>query len=300
MRFSVLGSGSGGNATVVEAGGLRLLVDAGLSAKQLVVRMQQIGIDPASLHGVLLTHEHGDHIRGLKVLLKQFSIPVFATHATSRVVQESGIQGGTWKLFEAGQPFAISGVEIDPFSIQHDAVDPVGFVIAHLGRRLGVVSDAGFVTRSMTERLRNLHTLFVEANYDDELLEADTKRPWSTKQRISSRHGHLSNKQVAELLCEIAHPLLSRIVLGHLSSDCNCPNVVLKHLRECLEGLGHMTVDIHCARQEEPSDWFAVGVPSPTETIEIIETIEAPETPPPSLDRSGHPPTDLLQGWLSI
>lgn len=310
MRFSVLGSGSGGNATVLEAGGLRLLVDAGLSAKQLVTRMQSIGIDPKSLHGVLLTHEHGDHIRGLKVLLKQFSIPVFATHATARVVRETGIDGGTWKLFEAGQPFTVSGVEIDPFSIQHDAVDPVGFVIAHQGNRLGVVSDAGFVTRSMTERLRNLHTLFVEANYDDALLEADTKRPWSTKQRISSRHGHLSNKQVADLLCEIAHPLLSRIVLGHLSSDCNCPNVVTRTLRECLEGLGHKTVDLHCARQEEPSDWFTVGVPVANDTIEIVEITEAqvepapppgpaaPVSSPPPADRSSQPPPDLLQGWL--
>ena len=308
MRFAVLGSGSGGNASVVEAGDFRLLIDAGLSAKQLVTRMRQIGIETGQLSGLLLTHEHGDHVRGLKVLLKQLSIPVFATHATARVVRELGIDGGTWKLFEAGQAFTVDDVEIDPFSIQHDAVDPVGFVIAYQGRRLGMVSDAGFVTRSMTERLRNLHTLFVEANYDDALLEADTKRPWSTKQRISSRHGHLSNKQVADLLCEIAHPLLHRIVLGHLSSDCNCPNVVTKHLRECLDGLGHRTVELHCARQEEPSDWFAIGVPVPTDTLEIVETIEAPLSPPPPpappaplpppADRSGQHPPDFLQGWL--
>ncbi len=258
MRFAVLGSGSGGNATVVEVGGLRLLVDAGLSARQLVLRMIQIGIDPAQLDGVLLTHEHGDHVRGLKVLLKQFNIPVFTTAATARVVQEMGVSGGTWRIFEAGQAFAIGGVEIDSFSIQHDAVDPVGFVIGHQMGRLGVVSDAGHVTRSMTERLRNLNALFVEANYDEALLEADLKRPWAIKQRISSRHGHLSNRQVAELLTEIAHPLLARIVLGHLSTDCNKPDVVLAHLRTCLDGLGHAKVELHCACQEYPSDWFAV------------------------------------------
>jgi phosphoribosyl 1,2-cyclic phosphodiesterase len=258
MRFAVLGSGSGGNATVVEVGGLRLLIDAGLSAKQLVMRMRQVGIEPALLDGVLLTHEHGDHVRGLKVLLKQFDVPVFTTAATARVVQEMGINGGIWKIFEAGQPFSIDDVVIDTFAIQHDAVDPVGFVIGHETRRLGVVSDAGFVTRSMTERLRNLNALFVEANYDEALLEADLKRPWPVKQRISSRHGHLSNRQVAELLTEIAHPLLSRIVLGHLSSDCNTPDVVISHLRMCLDGLGHSSVELHCACQEYPSDWFAI------------------------------------------
>jgi phosphoribosyl 1,2-cyclic phosphodiesterase len=258
MRFSVLGSGSGGNATVVEAGGMRLLVDAGLSAKQLVLRMIQVGIDPSQLDGVLLTHEHGDHVRGLKILLKQFNIPVFTTAATARVVRETGINGGTWKTFEAGQSFEVGGVSIDSFAIQHDAVDPVGFVIGHDTRRFGVVSDAGFVTRSMTERLRNLNSLFVEANYDDALLEADMKRPWSTKQRISSRHGHLSNRQVAELLSEIAHPLLSRVVLGHLSSDCNRPEVAIGHLRACLDGLGHGSIELHCACQETPSDWFGI------------------------------------------
>ena len=259
MRFSVLGSGSGGNATVVEAGGLRLLIDAGLSAKQLVLRMVQVGIDPSQIDGILLTHEHGDHVRGLKILLKQFDIPVFTTQATARVVREAGINAGTWKTFEAGQSFEIGGVLIDSFAIQHDAVDPVGFVIGHETRRFGVVSDAGFVTRSMTERLRNLNALFVEANYDDALLEADMKRPWSTKQRISSRHGHLSNKQVAELLSEIAHPLLSRVVLGHLSSDCNHPDVAIGHLRACLDGLGHASVELHCACQETPSDWFGIA-----------------------------------------
>lgn len=258
MRFSVLGSGSGGNATVVEAGDLRLLVDAGLSAKQLVLRMIRMGIDPARLDGILLTHEHGDHVRGLKILLKQFDIPVYATAATARVVREVGITGGNWKLFEAGQTFGIGGTRIDTFSIQHDAVDPVGFVFHHAERRLGLVSDAGFVTRSMTERLRNLNALFVEANYDDALLEADLKRPWATKQRISSRHGHLSNRQVAELLSEIAHPLLTRIVLGHLSGDCNHPEVAIRHLRACLDGLGHMATELHCACQDTPSDWFPV------------------------------------------
>lgn len=252
----MLGSGSGGNAAVVECVGKRLMIDAGLSAKQLIIRLGLVGIDPASLTGILLTHEHGDHVRGLKVFLKQYPIPIFTTPATARVVREIGIEGGTWKFFEAGQEFSLDGISVETFAIQHDAVDPVGFVVGDATRRLGFLSDAGFVTRNMTERLRGLVGIFVEANYDEDLLEADTKRPWSIKQRISSRHGHLSNSQVTELIQEISHPALGRVVLGHLSSDCNTPEIILNRLRTCLAELGHDHVGLHCASQHEPSDWF--------------------------------------------
>ncbi len=257
MRFAVLGSGSGGNAAVVECGELRFMIDAGLSAKQLSVRLAKLGIEPASLDGILLTHEHGDHVRGLKVFLKQAPVPVFTTAATARVVKETGIEGAKWKIFDAGQAFSIGHVAIESFAIQHDAVDPVGFVVQNASHKIGFLSDAGFVTRSMTERLRGLSGLFVEANYDDALLEADTKRPWSIKQRISSRHGHLSNHQVAELIKDIAHPALQRIVLGHLSSDCNAPDVAISKLKSCLTEMNHHHVHLHCAAQDEPSEWFA-------------------------------------------
>ncbi len=258
IRFAVLGSGSGGNSAVVECGETRLMIDAGLSAKQLSLRLETLGVDPASLDGILLTHEHGDHIRGLKVFLKKHPIPVFTTPQTAHVVRETGVTDVTWKTFESGQTFAIGASEIRSFAIQHDAVDPVGFVFGSHSRKLGFVSDAGYVTRSMTESLRGLHGLFVEANYDDGLLEADTKRPWAIKQRISSRHGHLSNQQVSELIREIAHADLGRVVLGHLSSDCNTPEIILTKLRDCLSESGHGHVNLHCACQEEPSGWFAL------------------------------------------
>lgn len=258
MRFVILGSGSSGNAAVVECGGLRLMVDAGLSAKQLTLRLAQVGIDAAALDGILLTHEHGDHVRGLKVFLKQNPLPVFATAGTAQLVRETGIAGGQWKVFEAGRAFAIGATTIESFPTLHDAVDPVGFVIHHQAKRLGLVSDAGFVTPAMTATLRGLHGLFVEANYDDDLLEADTKRPWATKQRIRSRHGHLSNSQVLDLVRDIAHPALTRVVLGHLSADCNGPHLALALLRECLTTLGHPHTEIHCACPDEPSEWFAL------------------------------------------
>lgn len=256
MRFAVLGSGSGGNSAVLECDGVRLMIDAGLSAKQLTLRLQLLGIDPASLDGILLTHEHGDHVRGLKVFLKKHPLPVFATAQTAHIVRETGLDGVLWKTFESGQTFAISGSQIRSFAIQHDAVDPVGFVIGSATRKMGFVSDAGHVTRSMTESLRGLHGLFVEANYDDGLLEADTKRPWAIKQRISSRHGHLSNEQVTALIRDIAHAELGRIVLGHLSSDCNTPDLILGRLRASLAEDGHHHIGLHCACQDVPTDWF--------------------------------------------
>lgn len=166
--------------------------------------------------------------------------------------------GGKWKTFETGQTFSIGRCQVRSFAIQHDAVDPVGFVIGSSSRRFGFVSDAGFVTRNMTDALRGLHGLFVEANYDDGLLEADTKRPWAIKQRISSRHGHLSNEQVADLIREISHADLGRVVLGHLSSDCNNPDLIMTRLRTCLGGLGHSHVNLHCATQDEPTEWFVL------------------------------------------
>jgi len=256
MRFAVLGSGSGGNSALVECGGIRLLIDAGLSAKQLNLRLAQLDIDPSSLAGILLTHEHGDHVKGLKIFLKQHPLPVFATALTAKVVRQSGVDEVTWKTFDSSQTFTIGNVEVRSFTIQHDAVDPVGFVIGHASRRLGFVSDAGHVTRSMTDCLRDLHGLYVEANYDDGLLEADKKRPWPIKQRISSRHGHLSNDQVTGLIREIAHAELCRVVLGHLSADCNNPDLILALLRNCLTELGHPHVGLHCACQHEVTPWF--------------------------------------------
>jgi phosphoribosyl 1,2-cyclic phosphodiesterase len=261
LRFAVLGSGSAGNSAVVESEGVRLLIDAGLSGKQLVSRIHSLGLSLESFDGILLTHEHGDHIRGLRMLLKQMPVPVYATAATARVVQDTGIQGATWKVFDAGQPFRIGCVQVEAFAIQHDAVDPVGFVFQGPTAKFGFLSDAGFVTRGMIDRLRGVHALFVEANYDENLLEADTKRPWSIKQRITSRHGHLSNDQMAELAAELAHPGLRRIVLGHLSLDCNAPDLAISILRESLEKKGHPHIELHCACAEVSPWWELATAP---------------------------------------
>ncbi|WP_193211845.1 MBL fold metallo-hydrolase [Luteolibacter marinus] len=252
MRFIILGSGSGGNAAVIEAGDTRVLVDAGLSAKQLVVRMKASGVDPASLGAVLLTHEHGDHVRGLRVLMKSLAVPVYSTPSTSRVVRDGGVDTATWKIFESGAAFRLDGLSVQSFAVPHDAVEPVGFVFRHEERSLGLLSDTGHVTNLVIERLRGVQSLFVEANYDDGLLEADMKRPWSTKQRIASRHGHLSNAQTTALVAELVPAGLQRVVLGHLSRDCNNPRTAIEAVKAGVPALR----EIACAPQDETCGWW--------------------------------------------
>jgi phosphoribosyl 1,2-cyclic phosphodiesterase len=260
MHFSVLGSGSGGNGAVVVGPGGALLIDAGLSARQMLARLERVGLAPSAVCGVLLTHEHSDHTRGLDVLLRGplAGVPVFANPHTSEMVRTSLRAPATWKLVETGSRFEWSGWRIETFSVPHDAVDPMGFVIEHAeggagGPRLGVISDLGHATTAVIGRLTNLDGLFVEANYCPNLLAADTRRPWATKQRIASRHGHLSNDQTAELVLQVLSPRLRRLWLGHLSSDCNRPEVATAVLRRALDARAAAHVEILCASQDEPT-----------------------------------------------
>lgn len=259
MRMAVLGSGSGGNATILECGKTRVLLDAGLSAKQLVLRLGMLGIDPESLDGIVLTHEHSDHARGMDVFLRSRKVPVYANAMTREALQWGCKSEIEWKVFNTGQAFELAGLSVHPFPIPHDAAEPVGFVVEGGGTRFGMVTDVGYVTQAMRVHLKGSDALFVESNYDEELLEADTKRPWSTKQRISSRHGHLSNTQAGELIAEVGCERLTGVMLGHLSGDCNCPVVAGKTVRGLLESGGLSHVAVHCAGQHEPTGWVEFG-----------------------------------------
>ena len=254
----MLGSGSAGNATVIEAHGTRLLVDAGLSARQLTQRLAALGVDPDDLDGILLSHEHSDHTRGLEVFLRKREVPVYATALTREVLDER-CPGVAWRVFQRGQAFAVGGVEVTAFAVPHDAVDPVGFVCGGAEARIGVATDLGHVTALVRETLRGVRALFVESNYDQELLEADTKRPWSIKQRITSRHGHLSNHQTVEWVGELVPHGLETVVLGHLSRDCNGPRVAARTLEEAVPGIG----GLHVASQQESTGWIEVMEPEP-------------------------------------
>lgn len=256
LKITVLGSGSSGNCALVVGEGVKLLIDAGLSSKQICLRLERVGVSPESLDGILLTHEHGDHVRGLDVFCKRYEVPVVCTAMTREVLAGSLKLPKRWKVVPSGGEFQLFGLSAATFPLPHDAVDPVGVVLRDGESGLGVVSDVGYVTNLMRERLRGLETLFVEANYDEKLLEEDTKRPWSTKQRITARHGHLSNVQTAELVASVAGPHLNRVILGHLSDDCNCPVLAREMILEALleRECGH--VDVCCAGRVEPTAFW--------------------------------------------
>ncbi|RBP36372.1 phosphoribosyl 1,2-cyclic phosphodiesterase [Roseimicrobium gellanilyticum] len=261
LSLTVLGSGSSGNCAVIRTDRTRLLIDAGLSGRQIMLRLEAVGMKLEDLDGVLLTHEHCDHTAGLEILCRKHQVPLFATPLTQEALQQGTFRKASprWKLMQTGAPFDFQDLRIECFPVPHDAADPVGFVITDEESRLGVLSDVGFVTNLIRDRLRGAHTLFVEANYDGPLLEADTKRPWATKQRISGRHGHLSNEQTAELLQALAHEDLHHVVLGHLSDDCNCPDIALKKMTAVLRSAGAMDTNVVCAKRSVPLPWMEVA-----------------------------------------
>ena len=259
MRMAVLGSGSGGNATLVKCGNTHILVDAGLSAKQLVLRMAMHGVEPEQLDAILLTHEHSDHARGVDVLLRTRDVPVFANALTREALSHKMKSSIPWRIFRSGQEFDLGDLNIQAFKIPHDAAEPVGFVLTGEELQLSMVSDVGHVTHLMREHLRGSDAIYVEANYDQALLDLDTKRPWATKQRICSRHGHLSNLQTAELLADVACEKLQVVMLSHLSSDCNSPALASRIIAETLNHRGLLDVSVRCAHQHEPSGWIDIA-----------------------------------------
>jgi phosphoribosyl 1,2-cyclic phosphodiesterase len=251
VELIVLGSGSAGNTAVVRTGGTTILVDAGLSARKTLHRLALAGVDPAEIVAVLLTHEHGDHAGGLPVLLQSLRCPVFATRLTADGVRDSHPRcaEAQWKIFATGSGFGIGDLTVQAFSVPHDAADPVGFTFRASGRSLAVVTDLGHVNQSVAHHIAGVECLFVEANHDEALLQADTRRPFSTKQRILSAHGHLSNRAAADLVRQCAGPSLRRVVLGHLSRDCNEPSLAMAAVAAALDG--RTDIEICCALQDE-------------------------------------------------
>jgi len=199
VRVVPLGSGSSGNATLVAFGNRRLLVDAGLSARELALRLAAAGVAPAQLSAILLSHEHHDHARGLERFAVRHRVPVFTAPETLAALNLAPRHLGAWYPFEPGIPFDAFGVTVDPFSIPHDAASPVGFILTAEGCRVGIVTDLGHATTLVVERLRGCHVLLVEANHDDGML-ARGPYPWALKQRIGGRLGHLSNDEAATLV----------------------------------------------------------------------------------------------------
>jgi len=231
----VLASGSSGNACYVETGEARVLIDAGLGGEALIRRMEATGIDPAKLDGILLTHEHIDHIRGAGPLARRFDLPVYANRLTMRRAVKTLGNLSKPVFFQTGQPIILHGLCIETFTKCHDAADPVGVMVHADGARLGIITDLGRSTPVIEDRLRRCHALVVEFNHDERMLE-EGPYPLELKRRIKGPDGHLSNWQAGGLLKALSHDALSTVVLAHLSEKNNHPEKAIEASRTALSG----------------------------------------------------------------
>ncbi len=240
VSVSVLASGSRGNTALVESSGARILVDAGISCRETFKRMKSLGRDAREISAILITHEHSDHISGLATLAKKLKVPVFMTGATHQawarsLRDESGELPKVAKLeiFSAGRSFQIGDITVTPFTIPHDAADPVGFTFRVEGTKIAIATDLGYVPASICDHLRKCEVLIVESNHDLEMLRVGPY-PWSVKQRVMSRVGHLSNESLAQFFARDYDGGASYIVLAHLSEQNNHPEIALRAAENAL------------------------------------------------------------------
>ncbi|HSG49253.1 MAG TPA: MBL fold metallo-hydrolase, partial [Longimicrobiales bacterium] len=240
----------------VAASDTRILVDAGFSARDLARRLEGLGCDPDALDGIVVTHDHGDHTRGMGVFARRHGTPLFLTPDTGRACARLLRGEERIEAYRAGHPFEIGTLRIEPFLTVHDAADPVGVALVDecTGLRLGVATDLGRPTTQIRHALSGCDLLILEANHDEVLLHT-SGYPVSVKRRIASSHGHLSNQAAARFALELLHPRLAGVVLAHLSNECNRPDLALAVVGRALEDAGwsgHLAV----ADQDRPSGWM--------------------------------------------
>jgi phosphoribosyl 1,2-cyclic phosphodiesterase len=250
----VLASGSSGNCSLLATDKTRLLIDAGLSLKELTRRLAIIGEQPEMLTAVIVTHEHSDHVSGLARLARKYGIPIYVTWLTAPNLEWNEYEPSL-ELFQAGARFHIGDIEVQSFTIPHDACDPVGFCFRAEGVKVGVATDLGYVTDSIRVHTRGCDVLLLESNHDLDMLKVGPY-PWSVKQRVMSRMGHLSNDSMSDFLLRDLDCGTSQLVLGHLSEHNNHPEIVRMVANEALKRRGLATA-LAIATQREPSPVFA-------------------------------------------
>lgn len=252
LGFCPLASGSKGNCLFLGSEQTKILIDAGLSAAQIVKKLAQIQVGIEEIDAVLITHEHSDHIKGVETLAAKYKIPLFANSETAISVQSAFKKKLRFKIFTTGETFTFGDMEIHPFSVQHDAADPVAFSICVSGLKIGICTDLGFVTSLVIKKLEKCDYLYIESNHQVSMVYASS-RPAVYKERVLSRQGHLSNQECAELLDRVFHSELKGIYLAHLSEECNTREVALQVVGELLAKKGK-AVPLRIALQEEISE----------------------------------------------
>lgn len=253
--FCPLASGSKGNAVYLETEKTKILIDIGISYKELSSRLDQIGINICQIEAVLITHEHMDHIEGLKTLAGKMDLPIFANSETAKGIYRHLQILPRFRVFSTDESFEFKDLLIHPFSIQHDTLDPVAFVIKTSNMKIGICTDLGFVTSLVKSNLQKCDYLYLEANHDINMLFS-SKRPESLKKRISGRQGHLSNMECLSLLDAILHPDLKAIFLAHQSQDCNDQKYSKRIVEDFLQSK-NSSAKVYLTYQDKISDFIA-------------------------------------------
>lgn len=254
FRFSLLGSGSSGNAALFVSPGAKILIDNGLSYKELQRRAALVGADLSGLDAVLITHEHVDHVGGAGVIARKTGVPVYLTPATFAALPQGVGEIPETRFFESGETLTFGDLNVGSFSIPHDAADPVSFTVSCGGAKLGLATDLGKVNHLVRTRLAESHALVLESNYCPDRL-AEGHYPAQVQQRIRSPHGHLSNRDMASLLSSLLHDRLQTVVLVHISENNNTPDDARRLAESALRG--HPAV-LHVAGQDDPTPFIEV------------------------------------------
>lgn len=249
--FCPLASGSKGNCVFLGTGRTKVLIDAGISAKALQSRLAEINVDLSDIDAILVTHEHMDHILGLRTLAFKRGIPVLANLETAKGIVETFQDCPKFKIFSTGEPFEFGDLEIHPFSIQHDTLDPVAFAINTGSHKLGFCTDLGFATSLVQAHLMDCDYLYLESNHEPSMVHASS-RPMVYKQRVLSRSGHLSNEDCGKLLTRVHNPKLKHVHLAHLSQECNSPEKALHVVGQILKENG-IDLELCAAPQDKIS-----------------------------------------------
>lgn len=254
MRFASLGSGSEGNALVVQAGATTVMVDCGFGIAETIRRCQRLGLNPESISAIVITHEHGDHVGGAPRFARRFGIPVWLTFGTLAAT-ESRWDGCTLRGFDSHDAFVVSDIEVQPFPVPHDAREPAQMALTDGVRKLGVLTDVGETTLFIEQSLAECDALFLEANHCEDLL-AHSAYPLSLKKRIAGRFGHLSNRASADLLSRLANPKLQRVVAAHLSRQNNRAELARAAFAQAL---GAADGEVLVASQDEGLEWVTIA-----------------------------------------
>lgn len=256
VRVSILGSSSSGNSAFIATDRTRILIDAGLSKRETFARLTAIGEDPKALDAILITHEHSDHVCGLPALAKALKVPVYLTRLAAPLIDWNGAAVDV-RPFQAGSMFSIGDIDVASFTIPHDAIDPVAFCLSSGGRMVGIATDLGYIPDSIKWHLRATDFLLLESNHDLEMLKVGPY-PWSVKQRVMGRMGHLSNEVAARFIQEDLSDRTGTLVLGHLSEHNNYPELVRLIAEQALDRRG-LSPHLVIADPKQPTPAFCLA-----------------------------------------